>query len=144
MCNILYKIVSKILTNRIKPYLDEFISWLQSAFVPGRQILDNIIIAKELLHAMKNSRATTGHFALKVDMAKAYDRVNWRFLGDMLHMMGISVTSHSLIMTCVTTASFSININGYPQAFSEVKGVFVRASPCLPLSSLFISRVFPY
>ncbi|XP_026426172.1 uncharacterized protein LOC113322317 [Papaver somniferum] len=89
LCNVLYNIVEKILSVRIKPYLDNFISWSQNAFMPGRQILDNIIAAKELLHSMNASYAENGHFALKVDMAKAYDRVNWVFLGDMLQLMGI-------------------------------------------------------
>ncbi|XP_026442305.1 uncharacterized protein LOC113341766 [Papaver somniferum] len=101
LCNVLYKIVAKILSNKIKHYLDEFISWSQSAFVPGRQILDNILIAKELLHSMNNSRALNGHFALKVDIVEAYDCVNWGFLGDMLHIMGVIGKDHSLIMACV-------------------------------------------
>ncbi|XP_026451804.1 uncharacterized protein LOC113352159 [Papaver somniferum] len=111
LCNVLYKVVGKLLSNRIKPFLDNFISWSQTAFVPGRQILDNIVIAKELLHSMNNSTATDGHFALKVDMAKAYDRVNWKFLADMLILMGIHGHSLSLIMKC----GLSILMNQYEQ-----------------------------
>ncbi|XP_026410798.1 uncharacterized protein LOC113306024 [Papaver somniferum] len=136
LCNVLYKIVAKILSNRIKPYLEEFICWSQSAFVPGRQILDNIIIAKELLHSMNNSGAVNGHFALKVDMVKAYDRVNWRFLGDMLHVMGINGKTHLLIMACVISISFSININGSPQGFFKSERGIRQGCPLSP--SLFI------
>ncbi|XP_026384923.1 uncharacterized protein LOC113280526 [Papaver somniferum] len=77
---------------------------------------------------MNNSKAAYGYFALKVDMAKDYDRVNWKFLGDMLRIMGVSVTTNSLIMACVSTASFSINfflkafsinLNGSPQGLYQ-------------------------
>lgn len=73
---------------------------------------------------MNNSRAINGHFALKVDIAKAYDRVNWKFLGDMLRIMGVSVASHSLIMECVSTSTFSINLNGSPKGnFCSERGI---------------------
>ncbi|XP_026458603.1 uncharacterized protein LOC113359140 [Papaver somniferum] len=124
LCNVLCNIATKFLSNRLKPYLEEFICWSQNAFVPGRQILDNIIIAKEFLHSMNNSKAKNGHFALKVDMEKAYDRDSWSFLGDMLKIMGVSGIAHSLIMTCVSTASFSINLNGSPQGlFRSERGI---------------------
>ncbi|XP_026445566.1 uncharacterized protein LOC113346212 [Papaver somniferum] len=136
LCNGLYKIVAKILSNRIKQYLDRFISWSQNAFVPGRQILDNIIVAKELLHTMNNSYAANDHFALKVDMSKAYNRVNLSLLGDMLHLMGIQGMAHSLIMNYVITPSFSVNINGSLQGFFKSKRGIKQGCPLFP--SLFI------
>ncbi|CAL1412877.1 unnamed protein product [Linum trigynum] len=76
LCNVLYKIVSKILANRLKPMLDRIISPAQSAFIPGRFITSNIMAAFECFHTMKGSkRWKHGYFAAKIDMAKAYDRV---------------------------------------------------------------------
>ena len=81
LCNVIYKLGSKVLANRIKPVMDMVISPFQGVFVPGRIISDNSIVAFELAHFMKNRRSgNKGYGALKVDMSKAYDRVEWRFL----------------------------------------------------------------
>ena len=72
--------ISKILANRLKPVLDKCISNTQSAIIPDRQILDNVILANEYMHYLKNKRQRTeGYMEIKLDMAKAYDRVEWHF-----------------------------------------------------------------
>ncbi|XP_074313685.1 uncharacterized protein LOC141648875 [Silene latifolia] len=82
LCNVLYKLVAKVLANRLKQFLVNLVSENQSAFTPGRLISDNILVAFELFHYMKNARSGGGHMALKLDMAKAYDRVEWVFFGE--------------------------------------------------------------
>lgn len=72
LCNTIYKVISKILANRMKPLLNRLISPFQSAFIPGRQISDNTTVAHELLHNMRKKKGLMG---LKVDMSKAFDRV---------------------------------------------------------------------
>ncbi|KAL1202796.1 hypothetical protein V5N11_003633 [Cardamine amara subsp. amara] len=76
LCNASYKIISKILTSRLKPVLPEIISPEQTEFVPGRQITDNVLVAHELLHSLNHRRRQSkSYMAIKTDISKAYDRV---------------------------------------------------------------------
>ena len=80
LCNVIYKIVSKVIANRLKPFLNSIISETQSAFTAGRLITGNILIAFESLHHMKTScLGKSGYMALKLDISKAYDKVEWIF-----------------------------------------------------------------
>jgi hypothetical protein len=76
LCNIIYKMVSKVLANRLKVWLPKIISPFQSAFIQGRLISDNIIAAYETLYTMHSKMyGKKGYMATKLDMSKAYDRV---------------------------------------------------------------------
>lgn len=89
LCNVLYKIVAKMLANRMKSVLGSVVSAAQSAFVPGRAITDNILISSEIMHFLKRKRqGKIGVTALKIDMWKAYDRIKWSFLKSMILRLG--------------------------------------------------------
>jgi hypothetical protein len=89
LCNVVYKVVSKVLSSRLCDVLPDIITLNQSSFVSGWLVSDNILIAYEITHHLMNKReGDVGHAAIKLDMSKAYDRVEWHFLHDMMVKMG--------------------------------------------------------
>ena len=90
-CNVGYKIISKVLCQHLKSCLPSLISETQSAFVAGRLISDNILIAQEMFHGLHTNKVCKGKYmAIKTDMSKAYDRVEWSFIYALLQKMGFN------------------------------------------------------
>ena len=108
ICNVVYKIMSKCL----KPLLHHLISDQQSAFIPGRLITDFILVAYETPHCLiKNKTENNVTMAVKLDMSKAYDRVEWDFLEGVMRRMDFPMHWINLVMRCVTTVSFNVCVN---------------------------------
>ena len=112
----IYKICSKVLANRLRSCLDDIISEEQSAFVPGRLITDNVLVAYECTHYLKHKKGKAGACVVKLYMAKAYERVEWEYLNDIMLKLGFHEMSVALIMKCLTSVSFSVKVNGHLSA----------------------------
>ncbi|KAL0404192.1 UNVERIFIED_CONTAM: putative mitochondrial protein [Sesamum radiatum] len=113
LCNVVYKIASKSIANRLKPWLDNIISPSQSAFVPGLLITDNVLLVFETNHFLNTHASGKKHFmSLKLDIRKAYDRVEWSFLRQVLGKLGFPYFFINLIMLCVTSVSYSFVLSG--------------------------------
>ena len=104
----------------LKNILAEIIDESQSAFVLGRLISDNVLVAFETMHSIDQRRKGKEAFmAIKLDMGKAYDRVEWAYLEAMMRRMGFNERWISLILMCVSTVKYSVLING------EAKGKII-------------------
>ena len=118
LANVVSRIVSKVLANRLKLILPNVISDSQSAFVPNRLIINNTTVAFEILHRIRNKRSgKKGSMAVKLDINKAYDHVEWSFLRQIMLKLGFDQHWVQLAMETVCTASYSMLINGEPKGF---------------------------
>ena len=110
-----YKIILKLLCQRPKICLPRLISETQSVFVAGRLISDNILITQEMFHGLRANKSCQNKFmAIKTDMSKAYDRVEWSFIEALLHKMGFDSRWVKLMMGCISSVQYRVLLNGQP------------------------------
>lgn len=108
LCNVVYKLMAKVLANRLKKVLPVVIGEVQSAFVLGRLITDNVLLASEMMHSIDQRRkGKEGLMAIKLDMSKAYDRAKWGYLEAMMRKMGFHERWIAPVMRCVHGDLFS-------------------------------------
>ena len=125
LSNVVSRMVSKVLANKVKGILPNIISNAQSAFVLDRLITDNTAVAYEMLHRLRNKRQwKVGHMVIKLDINKAYDQVEWEFLRNIMLKIGFSATWVDLAMQGMSSSSYSVLINGEPWGFiSPSRGI---------------------
>ncbi|KAL0383830.1 UNVERIFIED_CONTAM: Retrovirus-related Pol polyprotein from type-2 retrotransposable element R2DM [Sesamum latifolium] len=134
-CNVLYKVITKILVQGMRGILDSLISPSQNAFVPGRSIGDNILLAQELFYGYHQQHLPP-RCALKVDLRKAYDTVEWDFLHAVLILFGFPEQFIGWIVECVTTPSFSVCLNGSPHGYFTGARGLRQGDPMSPAMQL--------
>ena len=123
LCNVCSKIISKLVSDRLGTVLPALISPWQTGFVPGRGITDNILLTQELVVDL-DRRLRHPNLMLKLDMEKAYDRVEWPFLLFMLRKFGFAEHVVDIIFRLVSNNWFSVLVNGEPSGFfKSTRGV---------------------
>ncbi|KAL5566496.1 hypothetical protein UlMin_029660 [Ulmus minor] len=124
VCNVIYKAISKLLANRLRPFLSSLIWPTQNAFVPGQFIHDNFVLIQEVIHAMKKRKGTKGWMGMKIDIQKAYDRLSWQFLEAVLKAFGFHPKWIQWIVTCCSTPKMTLLLNGAPvRSFFPKRGL---------------------
>lgn len=114
LCNVLYKLIAKVIANHLQIVITKCIDSAQSAFVPRWLIFDNMLLAYELLHTLKHKRVgENGFMTVKLDMSKAYNRVEWSFMEKVMKKMGFDSDWVDSLMKYITTMSYSVVFNDY-------------------------------
>lgn len=110
-CNVIYKLISKLLTTRMKRLIPLFISLNQSTFVKNRLLMENVLLASELVKCYHKD-SVTERCAVKIDVSKTFDSVQWSFLFAVLAALNFPEKFIVCIKKCIELASFSIQVNG--------------------------------
>jgi len=136
----LYKLISKVIVVWLKPFLDSRISKEQYGFLKNRRIVEPIGIVQETLRTVKTKNTcetkNTCALVLKLDLVKAFDRVNWSYIRLVLIQIGVPLLGVNWIMGCLTSATFAVLINGIPSKFFSASRGIRQGCPLSPL--LFI------
>lgn len=119
LSNVSCKIISKLVNQRLSPLMHKLITPNQTGFIKGRSITENIMLTQDMIHNI-NKPSDHGNVVLKLDMTKAYDRVSWEYLCQILRQMGFSECWIDMIWRLMTNVWYSININGTRHGFLQI------------------------
>ena len=112
LCNSVYKIITKIIVARIRPHLERLITPFQMTIILGRKGVDNTIIVQELIHTMGRAKGRNGYMAIKIDLEKAYDKLEWGFIKEILIRFNFPENLIELILNCISSVSTSLLFDG--------------------------------
>ena len=124
--NTFYKILAKLLVNRLLPIIERTIYPTQSVFVPHRAIHNNISPAHEMMNKFYHFKGRNGYVVVKLDMRKAYDRIKWDFILQCLNQLEFHPVWINWIKECVSIVSYSVLVNNEPMNFLNLLVGYVK------------------
>lgn len=141
LCNVIYKIITKIIASRLRSHLEGIISPNQVAFIPNRSIHDNIIVNHEIMYYLNKKGGKKSFMAIKIDLAKAYDKVEWNVFSHILGRLGFDDKFITLVHACISSAHFSVLLNGSPFGYLKSERGIRQGDPMSPTLFTIISDV---
>uniref|UniRef100_A0A6N2M2M8 Reverse transcriptase domain-containing protein n=1 Tax=Salix viminalis TaxID=40686 RepID=A0A6N2M2M8_SALVM len=130
-CSVIYKCISKIIANRIKLSLSSIVGKAQSAFIPGRNIAEAILLVQELMLNYHRNKGPP-RCAVKVDLRKAFDTVNWDFILEALRLINVPSKVIGWIRVCITSPAFTVSMNGADHGFFRSQRGLRQGDPLSP------------
>lgn len=132
LCNVVYKIASMSIANRLKSSYPLLLV-IPNAFVHNKLITNNVLVAFEVMHHVSQKKVgRTGEMALKLDMSKGYDRVEWACLAKITEKLGFEAKWRELMMKCVNFVTYSMRINGKPKGHIVPSRGLCQGNPLSP------------
>ena len=132
LCNTLYKIVTKLLVQRLKAFLLNLKHPFQASFVLGRKASDNVILTQEIIHTISTSKSKSELMALKIDLEKAFNRMEWSFIYHIICWFKFPKDWVDLIMSCITSSNLSVLVNGERTDFFSLSRGILQGDPLSP------------
>ncbi|GLU14311.1 hypothetical protein SLE2022_308870 [Rubroshorea leprosula] len=144
LLNVTYKILAKVIVNRLRPYLQNLIGPWQSSFLSGRSTTYNIILVQEAVHLMQRLKGKKGALAFKINLHKAFNSVGWDFLNEVLVDFNLLEPLIWLIMFSVTSLQLSIIWNGEKLPYFQPQRGLCQGDPLSPYLFIMVMEKLSY
>lgn len=144
LLNVPFKVISKVMVNRLRPIMMKLVGPFQNSFLPGCSTLDNVILTQEIMHSMNRKKGKKGFMIMEIDLQKAYDSLDWGFLESILLACNFPTPLVNLIMFSLKESRISVLWNGEKVAPFEVGRGLRQGDPLAPYLFILAMEVLSW